>query len=195
MTEHELVEQLRAGDEDAFTKLVATHHNTLVRVARAFVGGTGAAEEVAQETWVAVLKGIATFEERSTLKTWIYRILCNLAQTRAKKQGREVSFEATEEEHPDEGRFSIGFWKAPPKPWLAATVEAEIDNKRVIEIVRRELETLAPAQRAVVIMRDIEGLDAKEVCNVLGIEETNQRVLLHRARARLRSLIEKELGQ
>lgn len=191
VTEHDLVVRLRAGDESAFTELVRTHHKTFVRVARAFVGTEAAAEEVVQETWVAMLDGIATFEERSSIKTWLYRILCNRARTRAKKQGREVSFDAGEEDHPDEARFfAAGFWRVPPKPWT----ELEIDNKRIVEIVRQKLETLAPAQRAVVIMRDIDGLDAKEVCNVLGIEETNQRVLLHRGRARLRSLIEKELG-
>ncbi|HEX7600967.1 MAG TPA: sigma-70 family RNA polymerase sigma factor, partial [Polyangiaceae bacterium] len=150
-----------------------------------------AAEEVTQETWVALLDGLDGFEERSSLKTWLFRVLVNRARTRAKKQGREVPFDLDDEPHPDEARFSsAGFWSG-PRPWS----EADIDHKRVLEIVRREVDRLPEAQRAVVIMRDIEGLDAKEVCNVLAIQETHQRVLLHRGRAKLRSIIEKELGK
>jgi len=192
--EEELVARVRAGDEAAFTKLVAEHHKALVRLARTFVGSEGTAEEVAQETWIAVLDGIGGFEERSSLKTWLFRILVNRARTRAKKNGREVPFdEDSVEAHPDDGRFSGGgFWTSGgPRPWG----EAELHNKRVVAIVRREVENLPEAQRAVVIMRDIEGLDAKEVCNVLGIQETHQRVLLHRGRAKLRARIEAELGE
>ncbi len=191
--EQDLVARLRAGDEAAFTKVVATHHRALVRLARAFVRDEAAAEEVAQETWVAVLDGIASFEERSAFKSWLFQILVNRARTRGKKQGREVQFDVEDEQHPDEARFSSGgFWLAGgPRPWR----ESDIDAKRIVEIVRREVEHLPEAQRAVVLMRDVEGLDAKEVCNVLGIQETHQRVLLHRARAMLRSKIEKELGE
>ena len=189
--EEDLVARLRAGDEAAFTKVVSEHHKALVRLARTFVGSEAAAEEVTQETWVALLDGIDGFEERSSLKTWLFRVLVNRARTRAKKQGREVPFDLEDEPHPDEARFSsAGFWAAGPKPWS----ETDIDHKRVLAIVRREVDNLPEAQRAVVIMRDIEGLDAKEVCNVLAIQETHQRVLLHRGRAKLRSLIEKELG-
>lgn len=190
--EEDLVTRLRAGDEAAFTKVVSEHHKVLVRLARTFVGGEAAAEEVAQETWVAVLDGIDGFEGRSSFKTWLFHILVNRARTRARKQGREVPFDLEDEPHPDEARFSgAGFWASGPRPWS----EAEIDHKRVLEIVRREVDNLPEAQRAVVIMRDIEGLDAKEVCNVLALQETHQRVLLHRGRAKLRSLIEKELGK
>jgi len=189
--EEDLVARLRAGDEVAFTKVVSEHHKALVRLARTFVGSEAAAEEVTQETWVALLDGIDGFEERSSLKTWLFRVLVNRARTRAKKQGREVPFDLDDEPHPDEARFSsAGFWSG-PRPWS----EADIDHKRVLEIVRREVDRLPGAQRAVVIMRDIEGLDAKEVCNVLAIQETHQRVLLHRGRAKLRSIIEKELGK
>jgi RNA polymerase sigma-70 factor (ECF subfamily) len=188
----EVVARLRAGDEAAFTKLVSEHHRGLVRLARTFVGSEAAAEEVAQETWVAVLDGVAGFEERSSLKTWIFRILVNRAKTRAKRQGREIPFDVQEDEaHPDEPRFSArGFWGG-PRPWA----ESDMDDKRIVAIVRRELDHLPDAQRAVVVMRDVEGLDAKDVCNVLGIQETHQRVLLHRARTKLRAVIEKELGR
>ncbi len=187
----DVVAQLRAGDDVAFTKLVAEHHKGLVRLARTFVGSQSAAEEVAQETWVAVLDGIGGFEERSSIKTWLFRILVNRAKTRAKKQGREIPFDVQEDEaHPDESRFSkLGFWGG-PRPWT----ESDMDDKRIVEIVRRELDNLPEAQRAVVVMRDVEGLEAKDVCNVLGIQETHQRVLLHRARTKLRAIIEKELG-
>lgn len=189
--EEELVAKLRAGDPLAFKKLVCEHHKALVRLARTFVSNEGTAEEVAQETWVAVLDGLAGFEERSSLKTWLFRILVNRARTRGKKEGREIPFDVDDELHPDESRFSSGgFWATAPRPWG----EADVDNKRVLEIVRREVENLPPAQRAVVVMRDIEGLDAKDVCNVLGVQETHQRVLLHRGRAKLRSRIEKELA-
>lgn len=189
--EKELVDKLRARDEAAFTEVVSLHHRALVRLARSFVGSDAAAEEVAQETWVAVLDGIGSFEERSSLKTWLFRILVNRARTRAKRQGREVPFEVDDEAHPDDHRFSrAGFWSG-PRPWA----ESDIDDRRVLEIVRRRLDDLPPAQRAVVVMRDVEGLDAKDVCNVLGIEETHQRVLLHRGRAKLRHAIEKELAK
>lgn len=189
--EEELVARLRAGDELAFTKVVSEHHKALVRLARTFVGSEAVAEEVTQETWVALLDGLDGFEERSSLKTWLFRVLVNRARTRAKRQGREVPFDLDDEPHPDEARFSsAGFWSG-PRPWS----EADIDHKRVLAIVRREVDQLPEAQRAVVIMRDIEGLDAKEVCNVLAIQETHQRVLLHRGRAKLRSIIEKELGK
>lgn len=191
--EEDLVARLRAGDEAAFTKVVATHHRALVRLARAFVRDEAAAEEVAQETWVAVLDGIGAFEGRSAFKSWLFQIVVNRAKTRGKKQGREVSFDVQDESHPDDARFSSGgFWPSGnPRPWG----ESDLDHKRIVAIVRREVEHLSEAQRAVVMMRDIEGLDAKEVCNVLGIQETHQRVLLHRARAMLRSKIEKELGE
>jgi len=193
-SEEELVARLRAGDEEAFTALVAEHHKALVRLARAFVRDEAAAEEVAQETWVALLDGLDDFEGRSTLKTWLFRVLVNRARTRAKRAGREIPFDVQEDEaHPDESRLSGKFWRLSegPRGWS----EADIDNKRVLEIVRREVERLPEAQRAVVIMRDIEGLDAKEVCNVLSIQETHQRVLLHRGRAKLRAAIERELGE
>jgi RNA polymerase sigma-70 factor (ECF subfamily) len=189
--EASLVVKLRAGDAGAFANLVREHHLALVRLARTFVPSEAIAEEVAQETWVAVLGGIASFEERSSFKTWLFRILVNRARTRGKREGREVAFDTTEESHPDEARFSNGYWSSAPRPW----VDAELDDKRAVAIVRRELERLPDAQRAVVTLRDVEGLDAKEVCNVLGIQETHQRVLLHRGRVRLRSLLEKELGK
>lgn len=178
--------------DDELVKLVKEHHVALVRLARTFVQSQAIAEEVAQETWVAVIDGYGGFEGRSSFKTWLFRILVNRARTRGKKEGREIAFDTTEEEaHPDEERFTLGFWSSAPKPWP----DDAIDAKRAVGIVKREVENLPATQRAVVLMRDVEGLDAKEVCNVLGIEETHQRVLLHRGRARLRSLIEKELGK
>lgn len=192
--EHDWLAKLRAGNHDALAALVKTHHVALVRVARSFVASEAIAEEVAQETWVAVLDGIGTFEERSSFKTWLFRILVNRARTRGKKEGREIAFDTAgdeDEAHPDEARFTLGFWTSPPKAWT----DDAIDTKRAVAIVRREVDRLPPAQRAVVVMRDIEGLDANEVCNVLGIQETHQRVLLHRGRTKLRSILEKELGK
>lgn len=191
--EEELVARLRAGDEAAFTELVSAHHAALARLARTFVKTEGAAEEVAQETWLALLDGLESFEGRSSLRTWLFRVLVNRARTRAKRDGREIPFDTTDEEaHPDEGRFSpAGYWSAWPEPWS----ESELDRARAVAIARREIERLPPAQRAVVLMRDVEGLDAKEVCNVLSIQETHQRVLLHRGRSKLRAAIDAELGE
>ena len=190
----QLIQRTRDGDVQAFHSLYDLYVGKVLNFAYRLTGSRETAEEVAQETWVALLDGLDDFEGRSTLKTWLFRVLVNRARTRAKRAGREIPFDVQEDEaHPDESRLSGKFWRLSegPRGWS----EADIDNKRVLEIVRREVERLPEAQRAVVIMRDIEGLDAKEVCNVLSIQETHQRVLLHRGRAKLRAAIERELGE
>ena len=197
MDERDLIARLRAGEEAAFRELIATYHPMLVRVARAYVPTQTAAEEVAADTWLAVLEGIDRFQERSSLKTWLFRILTNKAKTRGMRERRSLPFSALESDDStvDADRFHgpehgwPGHWAGPPQGFpeerlLAAETRA---------VVERAIAALPPAQRAVISLRDIEGWDAEEVCNALTISETNQRVLLHRARSAVRKALEEYL--
>ncbi len=189
-----LCAQLRAGDETAFRALVKELHSALVRVALAFVGSHAAAEEVVQDTWMAVIAGLDQFEGRSSLRTWIGRILVNRAKTRGVRDRRAVPFSALtpEDEEPVEPeRFiAAGFWGVPPHRWDDAP-EQLVLRKEARAHIERELESLPAAQRTVVTLRDLEGWSSEEVCNVLELAETNQRVLLHRGRTRLRAALER----
>ena len=198
----EVVRALRAGDEAAFAQLVRMYQASLLRVAQIYVANRSVAEEVVQETWLAVLNGIDRFEGRSSLKTWIFRILANTAKTRAQREGRTIPFSALQdpervpEPAVDADRFKgpehprwPGHWAAPPADWR------RIPDERLVATETRELlgeaiEALPPAQRAVISLRDVEGWSADEVCNALGLTETNQRVLLHRARSKVRQALE-----
>jgi RNA polymerase sigma-70 factor (ECF subfamily) len=192
-----LVDALRAGDESAFMQLVREWGPAMLRVARMYVSSRAVAEEVVQETWVGVLNGIDRFEGRSSLKTWVFRILTNTAKTRAVREGRSVPFSSLApegEEAVDADRFLgddtrfPGHWAAPPRRW--AGPEGQLLAGEALEVIEREIAALPPAQAAVITMRDIEGLDAEDVCNALDISETNQRVLLHRARSKVRRALE-----
>jgi RNA polymerase sigma-70 factor (ECF subfamily) len=189
-----LVSRLRAGDEAAFRELVAKMHRGLLRVALAFVGSPSAAEEVVQDTWLAVVAQIDGFEGRSSLRTWIGTILCNRARTRGVRDKRSVPFSSLtpEDVEPAEPeRFTArGFWSPAPGRWDDAP-EALVLRKEAREAIERELGTLPEAQRTVVVLRDLEGWSSEEVCNVLEVTETNQRVLLHRGRQRLRAALER----
>lgn len=197
MNERELVAALKAGDEDAFRTLIETYHPMLVRVARAYVPTNTAAEEVAADTWLAVLEGIDRFEERSSLKTWIFRILTNKAKTRGMRERRSLPFSALEADDSsvDSDRFHgaehrwPGHWAAAPQGFP----EERLLAAETREVVERAIEALPPAQRAVISLRDVEGWSAEEVCNVLTLSETNQRVLLHRARSAVRAALERYL--
>jgi RNA polymerase sigma-70 factor, ECF subfamily len=199
MDEHELVAALRAGDESAFRELIAMYHAMLVRVARAYVPTQTAAEEVAADTWLAVLEGIDRFQERSSLKTWIFRILTNKAKTRGMRERRSLPFSALEsdESSVDPDRFHgpehrwPGHWAAPPQGFP----EERLLAAETREVVEQAIERLPPAQRAVISLRDIEGWDAEEVRNALTLSETNQRVLLHRARSAVRAALESYLEE
>jgi RNA polymerase sigma-70 factor, ECF subfamily len=198
------VEALRAGDEEAFVQLVHLHGPTMLRVARLYVSTDAVAEEVLQETWLAVLTGIGRFEHRSSLKTWLFRILTNKAQTRAAKEGRSIPFATLSKElgaaevSVEADRFRgagerfADHWTSSPERWTELP-EASVLTHETIEIVERAAASLPPAQRAVVTLRDIVGWDAHEVCEVLGITATNQRVLLHRARTKVRKALEQHL--
>jgi RNA polymerase sigma-70 factor (ECF subfamily) len=198
----EIVEALRAGDEATFAMLVAQYGASMLRVAQMYVRTRAVAEEVVQDAWLGVLRGIGSFEGRSSLKTWIFRILTNTAKTRGEREGRSIPFSALEGDDdeaavgPDrfqsEGRWA-GHWAAPPSPWTDIP-ENRLLSTETREVVTRAIAALPPAQATVITMRDVEGFDSEDVCNVLEISETNQRVLLHRARSKVRRALEDYLG-
>jgi RNA polymerase sigma-70 factor (ECF subfamily) len=189
--DHALVERLRAGDEQAFESVVARHDGALRRVARTFVRSPAAADDVVQETWLAMLRGLNEFEERSSLRTWLFRILVNRARTRAKREARNVPFSALGPE--DSSVFEPGFgpdgrWQSAPRR-LDADPESKLLGRELREHLVEAVDELAPAQRAVITLRDIVGLPAEAVCQLLDVSDGNQRVLLHRARARVRAAL------
>jgi RNA polymerase sigma-70 factor, ECF subfamily len=184
-----LIERLRAGDEDAFATVVRLHHAALCRLARTFVGSAAIAEEVVQETWLAVVRGVDRFEGRSSLRTWLFHILVNRARTTGTRERR-----ADSGVEPDEDRFDgTGVWSTPPTPW-ADQVDDRLAAEQAAAMARDLIETLPDNQRQVVVLRDIEGLSAPEVAALLGVSDGNQRVLLHRGRARVRAGLESKLG-
>ena len=197
--DEQLVEGLRAGDEAAFATLMRMYGAGMLRVARMFVSSRSVAEEVVQEAWLGVLKGIDRFEGRSSLKTWLFRIVANTAKTRGVREARTVPFSSLGGEENDatvsaerflgDGERFPGHWALPPGNW-AGIPEDRLLASETMDVIRRELERLPPAQRAVLELRDIEGLSAEEVCNALDLTETNGRVLLHRARAKVRAALE-----
>lgn len=195
----QLLARLRAGDGDAFDALVEKYHGRLKRLARMFVSTDASAEEVVQDTWVAVLDGLASFEERSALGTWISRILVNRAKTKGVREARTTPFsamgdgdESAEElSVVDAARFNAnGKWSAPPIRWEDETPEKLVGNQQAMVLLEVELRQLPERQRVIVVLRDTLGWTAEEVCSALEINETNQRVLLHRARSRLRARME-----
>jgi RNA polymerase sigma-70 factor (ECF subfamily) len=196
----ELVDRLLRGDERAFDALVRQHHAAMMRFARNFLSRPDVAEEVVQETWLAVLRGLPNFERRSSLKTWIFRILANRARSRATRENRIIAFADLtpgDDERDTAGELPFtpgGRWGVPPAPWEVDTPEAIALRREAVGELEKALDGLPTAQRTVVTLRDIEGLDATEVCNILQITETNQRVLLHRARVRLRKALDGVLG-
>jgi RNA polymerase sigma-70 factor (ECF subfamily) len=195
-----LLERLRAGDEAAFEALVARHYGTMLAVAQTYVKGRSVAEEVVQEAWLGVIKGLDRFEGRSSLKTWILSILVNLAKTRGTREARSVPFTALagegDEPAVDPDRFRgpnesyPGHWRAFPSDW-ARSAAAAVEDKETLRVVMGAIADLPPAQQTVIRMRDVEGFSSEEVCSALDVSEANQRVLLHRARSRVRSALER----
>jgi RNA polymerase sigma-70 factor (ECF subfamily) len=202
--ESALVAALRAGDEEAFTTLVDTYSASMRRVAMTFVRTREVADEVVQEAWLGVIRGIDRFEGRSSLKTWIFRILTNVAKTRAEREARSVPFsslESGDEASVDPDRFfgpddagPTGGWSSPPRSWQAIP-EQQLISRETRAVIDDAIEKLPPAQRIAITLRDIQGFTSQEVCNVLDISETNQRVLLHRARSKVRAAIEDYLRE
>jgi RNA polymerase sigma-70 factor (ECF subfamily) len=186
---------IAAGDEAAFLALLEAVGPSLKRLTRTLVGNSATADEVLQETWAAILDGVSSFEGRSGLKTWACRILINTAKKRTARDARSVPMSSLgegDEATVDPARFSPeGFWVAPPTPMgEGRTPEGLAVQKEVRELIQRTLHELPEAQRLVVTLRDVEGCSSEEVCNALDLTETNQRVLLHRGRARVRAAIE-----
>lgn len=197
-----LVERARAGDEDAFAALVRRYTPMLMRLARMYVPTDALAEDVVQETWVAVLRGLDRFEGRSAFKTWLFRILVNRAKTRGVREHRTIPFASvgggdgvegdSEGEGPtvDPSRFtSAGAWTSAPADWHDDP-EAALESEEALRIAREAIAELPERQRIVITLRDLEGLSSDEVRNVLDVSETNQRVLLHRARTKVRKALE-----
>jgi RNA polymerase sigma-70 factor (ECF subfamily) len=193
--DHDLVVRLQAGEEAAFVTLVDRYHRALLRVAAAFVPGQAVAEEVVQDTWMAVVRGIARFEERSSVKTWLFHIVANRARSVAPRERREVPIAGDDDDGSDPfERFTPdGAWADPVAEWAEA-LERRHDAAELARRVVARLDQLPPAQRQVVTLRDVEGLPAGEVCAIMGITDGNQRVLLHRGRQHLRGLMSEELG-
>jgi RNA polymerase sigma-70 factor (ECF subfamily) len=193
-TDEALVARALEGDEDAFVALVDRYQRSLLRLARNYVRDVTLAEDVVQDTWIGFLRGIEKFEGRAAFRTWLHRVLVNRAKSRASKEARYIFLDPQDETSPIADRFEpSGFWRAPPREWNL-TPERLLLSDEIRAVVESALEALPPAQRAVVELRDLEGLEASEVCNVLGISETNQRVLLHRGRTKVRAALAARLG-
>jgi RNA polymerase sigma-70 factor (ECF subfamily) len=192
----ELVAAIKRGDESAFAELVDAYTPGLMRMAAMFVRDREVVGEVVQDTWLAVLRGIDRFEGRSSLKTWIYRILINTAKTRGQRESRSTPFSAavsTDEPSVDPDRFlEAGGWRLGPGDW--PTPEEELLQGETRDEILRAIMELPEGQRAVMTMRDVEGFTAEETAEALGITQGNQRVLLHRARSKVRRAIEQQQG-
>jgi len=202
----ELLARLRRGDEAAFTQLVERLHGPMLRVAMIHVGNRAVAEEVAQDAWVGVLAQLDRFEGRSSLRTWVLRIVANRARTRAVRERRTLPFSSLDgAEEPGRpaveperflpaGHRWAGHWASPPRSWGDVPEERLLSAETRAE-VGRAVELLPPAQRAVITLRDVEGMTAAETCKLLELTEGNQRILLHRARSRVRRALERYMDE
>jgi len=193
-----VVAALRRGDEAAFASLIERYQPSLLRLAMAYVATPEQAEDAVSETWLGVLNGIDRFEGRSSLKTWIFRILVNRAKTKGVREHRSVPFSALDgggepEAAVDPERFRDGAWSAPPASWEGVP-EDRLLSAETRALVGGAIAALPEMQRAVITLRDVRGFTAPETCEVLGITEANQRVLLHRARSKVRARLEDYLG-
>lgn len=192
MEDAELVVRLRSGDEEAFRYVVQRYHASLLRLAQTMVPTRAVAEEVVQDTWLGLVRGINRFEGRSSLRTWLFHVLVNRARSTGAHERRPG---VTAGPSVDPSRFGPqGNWADPPVPW-----PDEVDDRLVAaelaQKIRPWIDQLPDMQRQVVLLRDVEGLGSEEVCDLLGLTEGNQRVLLHRGRSRLRSMLEQEMGK
>ena len=199
--EDTLIARLRHGDEGAFDELVNQHHGTLIRMAMGYVADREVAEEVVQDTWMAVIESLNRFEGRSSLRTWVCGILIHKAKDRGVREKRHTTFSALEpydddnDEAVDPFRFQqngewAGHWAFPPQPWDDQTPEKLLASKQAVDCMQQAIETLPAILKEVLILRDVEGVEAKEVCEMLKITETNLYVRLHRARERVRVAVE-----
>ena len=203
--EDQLIARLKRGDEGAFDELVTQHHSTLIRMAMGYVADREVAEEVVQDTWMAVIESLNRFEGRSSLRTWVCGILIHKAKDRGVREKRLTTFSAFKsydddnDEAIDPSRFHqtgewAGHWAFPPQPWDDQTPEKLLASQQAVNAMQRAIEALPATLKEVLILRDVEGVDAKEVCELLKITETNLYVRLHRARERVRAAVETYLS-
>jgi RNA polymerase sigma-70 factor (ECF subfamily) len=198
----EVVARLRAGDEQAFEALVARHYGTMMAVAQTYVKTRAIAEEVVQEAWLGVLQSLDRFEGRSSLKTWIVAILVNKAKTHGVREARSVPFASLAPEYDEPAvepeRFRgpqdafPGHWRAYPGNWGAAP-DVALEDRETLRVAMRAISELPVVQQTVIRMRDVEGYSSDEVCAALEVSPGNERVLLHRARSRVRAALEAHL--
>jgi RNA polymerase sigma-70 factor, ECF subfamily len=203
-SDRELLARLRAGDESAFRALVNRHHWAMVHAASYYVSSRSVAEEVTQDTWLAVIRGLWQFQGRSSLRTWIFGILLNQARARGTRESKTIPFSAvaTVEDDPtvDPSRFRgsdqrwAGHWAAFPQPWTDMPAQQLVDAE-TRAVIEDALQALPEAQRSVMTLRDVDGRNSQEVCHILGVTDANQRVLLHRARAKVRAAMEGHFAQ
>ena len=200
-----LLSRLRQGEEGAFGELVKQHHRALVRTAMGYVADREVAEEVVQDSWMAVIEGLDRFEGRSSLRTWIFGIMIHKAKDRGVREKRHVtfsSFESADDEVEgtvDPSRFHqsgewAGHWAFPPQPWDEQTPEKLLASQQAVNAMNKSIEALPQTLKEVLILRDVEGVEAKEVCEILKISESNLYVRLHRARERVRRAVETYLA-
>jgi len=191
-SERELVQRLQSGDEAAFVEVVDAFHPRLLRFAAGLVGSWQAAEDVVQDTWLAVIRGVERFEGRSSLQTWLFQICANRARSTWGREQRAVPMDLSGPTV-DPHRFGAERqWVEPPAPWDA--IDDRLYADAMLPLVRGAIDDLPELQRQVVTLRDVEGLTSKDVCAVLSISEANQRVLLHRGRARVRGALEQKMA-
>jgi RNA polymerase sigma-70 factor (ECF subfamily) len=193
----DLVARLRAGDEGAFSTLVNSLHGRLLALARTIAPSEAVAEEAVQETWLAVIKGVHRFEGRSALSTWVFSILVNRARSISTRERRteRLTSESEGAAELEPGMGPKGRWEEMPVTWGLEDPESAMLSRETLAAVEEALNNLPPAQRMVVLIRDVEGLSAEDACNILGITETNQRVLLHRARVRVRRAVDRYMKE
>lgn len=199
--EREWAQALRHGNEAAFGSLIERYHNRLVRLAQSYVKSQAVAEEVVQDTWLGVLQGIKRFEGRSSLKTWIFRILINIAKSRGRREQRYVSSINKDPDTGGEMDFSHVFKQFPTHASLGnqgnsplttcddKTPERLLESKEILGQIEEVIQSLPSLQRQVIVLRDIEGVDSQDICQILNVSSTNQRVLLHRARTKVRRVL------
>ena len=195
------LEALRAGDEAAFRSLIQRYHGPMFRLAMTYVGDRGVAEDVVQEAWLTCLRSLDRFEGRSSLKTWLFGILVNVARSRRRKESRILPFASlwrrddsdSRRSTVDQSRFgSDGMWRDGPGSWDNVP-ESKVLGDETVRLVRLAIDALPPKQREVIVLRDVAGFDATEVSGLLGISAANERVRLHRARAAVRQKLEEYL--
>ncbi len=205
MHDQEMATRLRAGDETAFRAIVAEYGGRLARLARSFSRNDAVIEEAVQETWLAVIRGIASFEGRSPLRNWVFGILVNQVRRLAVREHRQAQVAAgggspavasgNDEEFHEPGMGSNGMWVALPTPWGLEDPESILLSKETLSVIEAALCEVPESQRQVVLLRDVEGLSGEEICNILGLSGTSQRVLLHRGRARVRQALDRYMKE